>query len=58
VLFAMAFHPDELLPNRSALYTMESVRKNLAALVRTSREAGWAVEFVRSERLRSLWDST
>jgi hypothetical protein len=55
LVFATGFHPDELLPNRSALYDPESVRANLSELVRVCQTAGWAVEFAPAARLPAVW---
>lgn len=57
LVFATGFHPDELLPNRSALYDPASVRTNLTELVRVCHAAGWAAEFVPAGRLPALWPS-
>jgi hypothetical protein len=54
VVFATYFHPDELLPNRSRLYDLASVRANLQALLRTAEENKAAVEFVRASALPAL----
>jgi hypothetical protein len=55
LVFATYFHPDELLPNRSQLYNLESVRTNLEALVRACHEADTAVEFVTAGQIPALW---
>ena len=48
------FHADELLPNRSGLYDLPSVRANLAALLATCDAAGVRAEFVPAGRIPSL----
>ncbi|NOT08326.1 MAG: hypothetical protein HOP28_08985 [Gemmatimonadales bacterium] len=53
-LFATYFHPDELLPNRSGLYSLESVRANLASILETCARAGAAVEFIPASRIAGL----
>lgn len=55
LVFATYFHPDELLPNRSQLYDIESLRTNLEALLRTCEQAHAAVEFVKACRIPALW---
>lgn len=55
LVFATQLHADELVPNRSALYDLESVRTNLEALLRTCRKADTPVEFVKAARLPALW---
>jgi len=54
LVFATYFHPDELLPNRSGLYDLESARTNIEALLRACEETGTAVEFVRASRIPAL----
>jgi hypothetical protein len=54
VVFATYLHPDELLPNRSALYTLESVRANLEALLRACAESSAEVEFMQAGRIPEL----
>ena len=54
LVFATYFHPDELLPNRSPLYNIESVRTNLEALLRACNEAHSAVEFVKACQVPAL----
>jgi hypothetical protein len=51
LVFATYFHPDELLPNRSALYDLPSVRTNLLALLRACEEAGVPAEFLQAREL-------
>jgi hypothetical protein len=55
LVFANYFHPDELLPNRSQLYNLESVRTNLEALLRACHEADTAVGFVTAGQIPALW---
>jgi hypothetical protein len=55
VVFATQLHADELVPNRSGLYSLKSVRTNLEALLRSCRESGAPVEFVRASRIPELW---
>jgi len=56
VVFATYFHPDELLPNRSALYDLPSVRMNLEALLRVCAEEGAEAEFLQARELADRWD--
>jgi hypothetical protein len=53
--FATYFHPDELLPNRSSLYSLRHVRTNLELLLRTCAAAGWAVEFLQASQFADRW---
>lgn len=48
-------HADEFVPNRSRLYSLESVRTNLAALLRVCSEAQTRVEFAQARRVPALW---
>ena len=57
LVFATYFHPDELLPNRSGLYDLESTRKNLEAILRTCDDAGSRVEFIQARRVPALWST-
>ncbi|MFN2635852.1 MAG: hypothetical protein ABR585_02340 [Gemmatimonadaceae bacterium] len=54
LVFATYFHPDELLPNRSRLYDLASVRTNLEALLGTCDNAGARVEFVQARKIPAL----
>ncbi|MEX2181151.1 MAG: hypothetical protein WD771_03870 [Gemmatimonadaceae bacterium] len=45
LVFATYFHPDELIPNRSRLYDLPSVRANLSAILAACDRAGAIVEF-------------
>ena len=54
VFFVTHSHADEFVPNRSPLYTLESVRANLESLLRTCREAGAMAEFIPAHRISSL----
>jgi hypothetical protein len=58
LVFATYFHPDEVLPNKSAMYSRESVRANLEAVLRACREAGVAAEFTPAGQLPALWPAT
>jgi hypothetical protein len=55
LVFATQLHADELVPNRSGLYSLKSVRANLEALLNTCRESGVPVEFVPASRIPELW---
>jgi hypothetical protein len=55
LVFETHFHADELVPNRSALYELASVRSNLAAVRRACDEAGAALQFVQARRIPALW---
>ena len=48
-------HADEFVPNRSRLYSLESVRTNLAALLRVCSETQTRVEFAQARRVPALW---
>jgi len=54
VFFVTHSHADEFVPNRSPLYTLESVRANIAALLRVCDEAGTAAEFIPAHRMAAL----
>lgn len=58
LVFATYFHPDELLPNRSGLYDLESVRVNLEAVLRTCDDAFSVVEFIQASRVPALWSAS
>lgn len=55
LVFETHFHADELVPNRSSLYELASVRANLTALVQACEESGARLEFVQARRVPSLW---
>jgi hypothetical protein len=55
VVFSTQFHADELLPNRSHLYTPGALKANLRALLRACERAGTPVEFVQAGRIAELW---
>ncbi|HTR20672.1 MAG TPA: hypothetical protein VMH88_07450 [Gemmatimonadales bacterium] len=55
ILFSTQFHADELVPNRSRLYRIHSLRENIEALVRACHEADTRVEFVQALRIPALW---
>jgi hypothetical protein len=57
LVFVTQFHADELVPNRSRLYGIGSVRANLEAVVRVCHEAQAPLEFVPASRLPALWPS-
>jgi hypothetical protein len=54
LVFETHFHADELVPNRSALYDLESVRPNIEALLRACHEAHTPLEFVPACRIPTL----
>jgi hypothetical protein len=54
LVFETHFHPDELVPNRSALYELAAVQANLAAVLRVCREARTPATFVPAGRLPAL----
>ena len=58
LVFATYFHPDELLPNRSGLYDLESVRSNLEAVLRTCDDASSSVEFIKASSVPALWSAS
>jgi hypothetical protein len=58
LVFATYFHPDELLPNRSGLYDLESVRANLEAVLRTCEDTSSGVEFIQASRVPALWSAS
>ena len=45
------FQPDELLPNRRALYDLPSVRSHLLAILDACEAAGVPVEFLKAREL-------
>ncbi len=55
LVFSTQCHADELVPNRSPLYNIDSVRTNLKALLRACNEAHAPVEFVPACRIPGLW---
>ena len=55
VVFSTQCHADELVPNRSPLYRIDSVKTNLEALLRVCNEAHAPVEFVQARRIPALW---
>lgn len=58
ILFSTQFHADELVPNRSTLYRLESLRDNVQALVRAAQDAGAAVEFIQARDVPARWAGT
>jgi hypothetical protein len=54
LVFETHFHPDELVPNRSALYDLASVRANIEAVVHACEDARVPVEFVPAGRVPAL----
>ena len=52
--FVTHSHADEFVPNRSPLYTLDSVRVNIAALLAACSDAGAAVEFIAAHRIAAL----
>jgi hypothetical protein len=57
VLFATQFHADELVPNRSPLYDLASVRTNLEMLLRVCDRAATPLEFIPANRIPALCPS-
>lgn len=55
VVFETHFHPDELVPNRSALYELHGVRANIESLIRACERAGARLEFVQARRIPEVW---
>ena len=53
-LFITYFHPDELLPNNSSLYSLDNVVANLESVLTVSERLGIAVEFARAERIPEI----
>lgn len=53
--FATYFHPDELIPNRSAMYALDHVRENLVALLDCIRESGASPRFVTADHYVDRW---
>jgi len=54
VFFVTHSHADEFVPNRSPLYTLESVRANVSAVLDACRDAGVATEFIPAHRIATL----
>ena len=54
LVFSTQCHADELVPNRSRLYNIDSVQRNLAALLRACSEADTPVEFVQARQIPAL----
>jgi hypothetical protein len=54
LVFESHFHPDELVPNRSSLYDLASVRANLEAIVQACEDARVPVEFVPAGRVPAV----
>jgi len=55
LVFSTQCHADELVPNRSALYSIDSVHTNLAALLRACDAAHTPVQFVQACQIPALW---
>jgi hypothetical protein len=55
IVFVTQLHADELLPNKSGLYSLESLLPNVQSLIRAGEEASVPVEFVGASRLPALW---
>ena len=54
--FVTYFHPDELLENKSSIYSHQSVRANLETLLHICDAQDVAVEFTRAEQIPELMD--
>lgn len=46
VYFVTYFHPDELLPNNSTLYSLDFFRTNLLAIIETARQHRADIKFI------------
>jgi len=55
LVFETHFHADELVPNRSSLYDLASVRPNLEAVLRVCRQTETPLYFVAARAIRALW---
>lgn len=56
-LFVTYFHPDELLPNRTSLYSLQSMHANIESLLRVCHSLGVAPEFIRASQVSALVQS-
>lgn len=54
LVFETHFHADEVVPNRSSLYDLASVRANLEAIRTACHEARTPLEFVTADRIPAL----
>ncbi len=48
VLFVSYFHPDELLPNKHKLYSLENMDTNLTALLQLAKKYGIGVKYLKA----------
>jgi hypothetical protein len=56
-VFSTYLHADELLENKSSLYSLEAMRHNLEAIIRVCDAEGVAVEFARAQQIPELISS-
>jgi len=55
LVFSTQCHADEFLPNRTTLYSGDSVKANLTALVRACHDAQAPVQFAQLREIAALW---
>jgi hypothetical protein len=55
LVFVTQLHADELVPNKSGLYSLESMLPNIRALLQAGEEASIPVQFIPAGRLPALW---
>ena len=52
IIFVSYFHPDELLDNKSGIYSLEYMNSNIRNLLETSARLGADVEFIRAKDIK------
>lgn len=54
ILFVSYFHPDELLPNRSGLYSLEACCQNLRSIISLAESESATATFVRASQISEI----
>lgn len=54
IVFVTYFHPDELLPNKSSLYSLENMHENLSSLMRSAEKLGASIRFIRATDIKGM----
>lgn len=54
VVFVTYFHPDELLPNLSKMYSLENMVENLRNIVLFAHRQGFETRFIRAQEIPDL----
>jgi hypothetical protein len=54
VFFATYFHADELLDNKSSLYSRHNMKANIGAILKVGADAGIPVKFIKANEVPGL----